>query len=107
MMVACTPTAHESSHGSIRPPKHAARGRPPPFHYEEIVSLAQRDAGGVSQTPGFSGSAATLLDQAAPVLRTHQRAPLFFRLFYDFIASSTASCLTAAPEAEAAGNWGR
>src|SRR5947207_5937140 len=54
----------------------------------------QRLGGG---TPRSSGSCAP---------QSRARAPLF-RSFYDFIASSTASCLTAAPEAEAAGDWGR
>jgi hypothetical protein len=43
---------------------------------------------GVSQTPVLSGSAVVLLDQGAPVLHSHERVPLF-RLFYDFIASSS------------------
>jgi len=42
----------------------------------------------MSHTPGLSGSAVALLDQVAPVLHSHERVPLF-RLFYDFIASSS------------------
>ena len=60
--------------------------QPPSFHYKEIISLVQRDARGVSQTPGLGGSAVALLDQVAPVLHSHERVPLFC-LFYDFIAS--------------------
>jgi len=77
---------------------------------QTIVSLVQRDARGVSQTPGLSGLAVALLDQVAPVLHSHERVPLF-RLFYDFIASSSSPLRFVphgrASEAEAEGDWGR
>ena len=84
--------------------------QPPPFHYKEIISLVQRDARGVSQTPGLGSSAVALLDQVAPVLHSHERVPLF-RLFYDFIASISSPPRFVphgrASKAEAEGDWGR
>jgi hypothetical protein len=80
--------------GAFDSASEACRQRqPPPFHYKEIIFLVQRDARGVSQTPGLSGSAVALLDQVAPVLHSHERVPLF-RLFYG-----------RASEAEAEGDW--
>ena len=64
--------------GAFDSASEACRQRqPPPFHYKEIISLVQRDARGVSQTPGLSGSAVVLLDQGAPVLHSHERVPFF------------------------------
>ena len=74
--------------------------QPPPFHYKEIVSLVQRDARGVSQTPGLSGSAVALLDQVAPVLHSHERVPFFACSMISSPAAARrrASCLTASAE---------
>ena len=74
--------------------------QPPPFHYKEIISLVQRDARGVSQTPGLSGSAVALLDQVAPVLHSHERVPFFAGSMISSPAAARrrASCLTDSAE---------
>ena len=60
----------------------------------------QRDARGVSQTPGLSGSAVALLDQVAPVLHSHDSVPFFAGSMISSPAAPRrrASCLTDSAE---------